>query len=82
MPGATVRIREKTKIILEELAAETGKPMQTILDLAIEDYRRHRFLQETNKAYAALQKNPKAWKAELLERKEWDATIVDDQEGR
>ncbi len=82
MPGATVRIREETKIILQELAAQTGKPMQTILDLAIEEYRRQRFLQQANEAYAALRKNRKAWKAELSERKEWDATIGDDQEDR
>ncbi len=82
MSGSTVRIREETKIILQELAAQTGKPMQTILDLAIEEYRRQRFLQEANEAYAALRRNPKAWKAELSERKEWDATMADDQEDR
>ncbi len=82
MAGATVRIREKTKILLQELAAETGKPMQTILDLAIDDYRRYRFLQEANEAYAALRKNPKGWKAELSERKEWEATIGDDREDK
>jgi predicted transcriptional regulator len=82
MSGSTVRIREETKIILQELAAQTGKPMQTILDLAIEEYRRQRFLQEANEAYATLRKNPKAWKAELSERQEWDATVADDQEDR
>jgi len=82
MPGTTVRIRSETKLILQELAARTGKPMQTVLDLAIEEYRRQQFLQEANEAYAALRKDPKAWKAELSERKEWDATISDDQEDR
>ncbi len=82
MRSATVRIREETKVILQELAAETGKPMQTILDLAIEEYRRQRFLREANEAYAALRKKPKAWKAELSERKEWDATMADNQEDR
>ena len=82
MPGTTVRIRSETKLILQELAARTGKPMQTVLDLAIEEYRRRQFLQEANEAYAALRKDPKAWKAELSERKEWDVTISDDQEDR
>jgi len=82
MPGTTVRIRSETKLILQELAAQTGKPMQTVLDLAIEEYRRRQFLQEANEAYAALRKDPKAWKAELSERKEWDVTISDDQEDR
>ena len=80
MAGSIVRIREETKIILQGLAAQTGKPMQTILDLATEEYRRQRFLQEANEAFAALRKNPKAWQAELSERKEWDATMADDQE--
>jgi hypothetical protein len=82
MPGRTVRIRKETQNILRELAANEGKPMQTILDLAIEEYRRQRFLQEANAAYAALRNNPKSWKAELSERKEWDATMADGQEDR
>jgi len=56
--------------------------MQTILDLAIEEYRRQRFLLEANEAYAALRKSPKAWKSELAEREEWDATIADSHEDR
>jgi len=80
MPGRTVRIRKETQNILRELAANEGKPMQAILDLAIEEYRRQRFLQEVNAAYAALRNNPKGWKAELAERKEWDATMADGQE--
>ena len=82
MPGRTVRIKKETQNILRELAANEGKPMQTILDLAIEEYRRQRFLQEANAAYAALRNNPKAWKAELAERKEWDTTMADGQEDR
>jgi hypothetical protein len=56
--------------------------MQTILDLAIEGYRRQRFLREANAAYASLRSNPKAWKAELDERKEWDTTMADGQEDK
>jgi hypothetical protein len=77
-----VRIRKETQNILRELAVSEGKPMQTILDLAIEEYRRLRFLQEANAAYATLRNNPKAWKVELAERKEWDATMADDQEDK
>lgn len=82
MPARTVRIRKETQDILRELASNEGKPMQAILDLAIEEYRRQRFLQEANAAYAALRNNPKTWKAELVERKEWDATMADGQEDR
>ena len=82
MPGRMVRIRKETQNILRELAANEGKPMQAILDLAIEEYRRQRFLQEANAAYAALRNNPKAWKAELAERKVWEATMGDGQEDK
>lgn len=82
MSAKTVRIRKETQDILRELANHEGKPMQTILDLAIEGYRRQRFLQEANAAYAALRKDPKAWKAELAERREWDATMADGQENK
>ena len=80
MPGSTVRIRKETQNILKELAVNEGKSMQAILDLALEGYRRQRFLQEANAAYASLRKNNKAWKAELAERKEWDATVADGEE--
>jgi hypothetical protein len=82
MSGNTVRIRKETQNILRELANKEGKSMQTILDLAIEGYRRQRILQEANAAYAALRSNPRAWKAELAERKEWDATMADGQEDK
>jgi hypothetical protein len=82
MSGTTVRIKKETQNILRELAVSEGKPMQTILDLAIEEYRRQRFVQEANAAYATLRKNPKAWKAELIERREWDATMADGQEDK
>jgi hypothetical protein len=82
MPAGTVRIRKETQTTLRELAVKEGKPMQTILDLALEEYRRQRFLQEANAAYAALRNNPEAWKAELAERKEWDETMADGQEDK
>jgi len=82
MSAKTVRIRKETQDILRELANNEGKPMQTILDLAIEGYRRQRFLREANEAYASLRSNPKAWKAELDERREWDTTMADGQEDK
>jgi len=81
MSSATVRIREETRNILREISAQTGQPMQTILDKAIEEYRRQRFLDEANMAYAILKKNRKEWKAELEERKLWDSALSNGQEG-
>ncbi len=81
MPSATVRISSTTQRMLRELAANTGESMQSLLDKAIEAYRREHFLQQANEAFAALRRDPKKWKAELEERNAWDATLADDMEG-
>jgi len=51
--------------------------MQSILDRAIEAYRRERFLRDANADFAALKKNRKAWREELAERKLWERTLGD-----
>ena len=56
--------------------------MQTILDEAIDQYSRDKFLDEVNAAYARLRADPKAWKEELAERKEWDGTLMDGLENK
>lgn len=75
---STTRISESTREILRELAVESGESMQTILDKAVEMYRRQRFLEESNRAFAALRADPGAWKVEQTEREEWEATLADD----
>ncbi len=79
MSSSTVRISKESNNILREIAAQEKKSLQTILDAAIEEYRRHRFLQEANKAYSVLKENPKNWKVELEERKQWETTLSDGQ---
>lgn len=78
MPGATVRISERARQTLRELAARTGEPMQAVLDRAIEDYRRRRFFEEVNAAYVALRNDPEAWAGELAERRLLEATLSED----
>jgi len=51
--------------------------MQTILDEAIDQYPRDKFLDEVNAAYARLRADPKAWKEELAERQDWNGTLID-----
>lgn len=77
MSTAIVRLSRTAHQTLRDLAGRTGQSMQSLLDDAIEAYRRERLLDETNAAFAALKRDPKAWKAELEERKAWDATLVD-----
>ncbi len=77
MSTLTVRISDNSHNILRELAAKEKTSMQTVLDKALESYRRQLFLTEVNKAYAALRQDPKAWALVEKERTEWDATLGD-----
>lgn len=51
--------------------------MQSVLDSAIERYRRERFLRGANADFAALQRDRKAWKQELRDRELWETTVAD-----
>ncbi len=79
MSSSTVRISKESSHILREIATQEKKSLQSVLDAAIEEYRRHRFLQEANKAYSVLKENSKSWKGEQEERKQWETTLSDDQ---
>jgi hypothetical protein len=77
MPGATVRISDASRNILRKLAAQEGESMQSVLEKAIEAYRRRHFLKEVNKAYSALRQNHESWTAIEKEMAEWDTTLGD-----
>lgn len=82
MATTTVRIGSETRMVLRELSASTGHPARVILRDALEDYRRKCFLQQANRAYAALRKSKRGWRAEVDERRAWDATLADGVEDR
>ncbi len=72
-----IRISPQAKATLRELAEHDGRPMQSVLDEAIEQYRRDRFFRELAEGYARLQADPQAWQEELDERRVWDSTLAD-----
>ena len=76
--AATVRISQQTHQILSELAENEHTSLQTVLERAIESYRRKRFLEEANRQFAALRSDADAWKQELEERGEWDVMMNDE----
>jgi predicted transcriptional regulator len=80
MASVTLRISTAAHRILRDLARASGEPMSAVLDRAIEEYRRKRFLEKANEAFASLKLDPKAWARELEERRAWDATLRDDLE--
>ena len=77
MRHTTVRISDSTHAVLREMARIEGRPMQALLDEAVETLRRKRFLEEVNAAYASLRSDSKAWAAIEQERREWDGTLLD-----
>ena len=77
MSQATVRIGEASREALRALARESGRPMQAVLEEAIETLRRRRFLERVNIAYAALRSEPQQWTGLEAERAEWDVTALD-----
>jgi hypothetical protein len=58
MASATVRIRQEAREKLRELARKEKQSMQSILESAIETYRRERFWREANEGYSRMQENP------------------------
>jgi len=72
-----IRISARAKAALKMLSKQEGKPMQAVLDEAIERYQRDRFFDEVNASFAALGSDPKAWQEEQAERALWDSTLSD-----
>lgn len=72
-----VRISPHTHRLLRQLAEEEDSSMQSILDAALERYRRERFLRGANADYEALKGDHEAWKKELQERQAWETTLAD-----
>jgi hypothetical protein len=66
----------KTRQTLRELAAQTGKSVQEILDLAVEGYRRKLFLDAVNASYAALRADPQAWAEVEAERQSMAGSLL------
>jgi len=51
--------------------------MQSVLEQALEQYRRQQLLEATNAAYAALHTDAEAWTDLERERSDWDQTLAD-----
>jgi hypothetical protein len=77
MPSTSIRIDEQALAVLRELARRQRQPVQTVLKQAIDSYRREKFLDEANAAFAALRSQPEAWDEEQQERELWDTTAGD-----
>jgi hypothetical protein len=77
MSQTTVRISERTRETLREMARSRQESMQAVLEEAVEEYRRKRYIEDLNASYAELRNDPEAWKAVETERALWDGTLMD-----
>ena len=80
MASTQVRISSTTHQILRHLSTEAGESMQTIVEEAIEQYQRRRFLEGLNQDFKTLKEDAQAWQEELAERSLWDNTLLDGAE--
>jgi hypothetical protein len=77
MQTATIRISESSRRTIREISKRDNKPMQAVLEQAIEAYRRQTFLTGLSSDFSALRENDPEWQAEMTERATWDITLTD-----
>jgi len=73
----TIRVSEKTRATLRNLARDSGEPIQAVAEKAVELYRRQRLLEQTNAAYAQLRSDPAERRALDDEWATLDGTLMD-----
>ena len=81
MPSTSIRIDEHALAVLRDLARRQHLPMQAVLKEAIDSYRRQKFLEESNAAFATLRSDPEAWREEQEERELWERALEDGLDG-
>jgi hypothetical protein len=59
------------------MAEEEQQSMQSVLDRALERYRREKFLRAANADFKTVKNNPKAWQEERRERDLWEQSLAD-----
>ncbi len=74
---SVLRISETAHRNLREISRVQRRPMQAVLDSAVEAYRRKVFLEGLNADFAALRADPDAWREEEEERALWETTLSD-----
>jgi hypothetical protein len=80
MAETQVSISNATHQILRHLSSEIGESEQTIVETAVEQYRRRLFLEGLSQDFKALKEDSEAWQEELAERSLWDNTLLDGAE--
>ena len=71
MSELTIDLSESTHKTLLQLAQISGDDVVTIMDRAVENYRRYVFLVQSDRAFAKLRHNEELWQEEIAERQLW-----------
>ncbi len=77
MPNTTVRISLNARNLLREIARTEGRSMQVVVERALEQYRRRRFLDLVNDDWSGVRDEPGEWRTVHTERKGLDGTLAD-----
>ena len=75
--ATTAKMSDQSHILLKQISEKTGKPMQLVLDEAVELYRREKFFEELNREVLATKSDSKLWREELEERALFEGTLYD-----
>lgn len=75
--ATTIRISRFSHEILKEESRSSGRSMQAVLEEAIENFRRQRFIAEVNASFAQVREDERAWGGVLEEREAWDTANKD-----
>ena len=73
----TVQIPIRVHMMLQELSAQLGVPVQDIIEDAVDAYQSLHIIERHNRAYAAIKADPEKWRVELEERHGWDRSASD-----
>lgn len=80
MTTTTIRISDQTRSTLRQLAEESGLSIQTVIDHALDAYRREHFFASLDAAYERLWNDPVVCAEELAERTLLEGSLADGRE--
>jgi predicted transcriptional regulator len=77
MSPTTVRISSGVRSLLRELARVEQSSMQAVLERALEQYRRRRFIERVNDGYASIRADAASAASLAEEQAAWEGVVAD-----
>lgn len=73
----TIRVSRQVYNDIKTMAKQQNENIQDVVEHAVAEYKKKKFFDNLNDAYAKLRADPEAWKQDLEEREEWDKVLTD-----